>query len=262
MKFAVCRPSNASARAAPRAHRKRRCDLAGHAFDIMGIDQQGRVELLRRAREIREHQYARIEWVLCRDIFLGDQVHAVLERRDQSDLRDAVESGQRRLRIAAVEIADRDPVDFAMPAVDLADQGGELGLQLPIGADIAARRHGDLQEARRSRLSCGSISACGRMPDPVGEALGIVETVDPKHELLALQTPRSRDTSARDSPVAPTRIVDIDADREGRRDESPPTRSDCAVDTSKAKLDLDVILEIADGPHRSETDQIIGEHRL
>src|ERR1700712_2136035 len=50
--------------------------------------------------------------------FLGHQVHAVLQRRHQTDLRGAVKACQHGLAEPLVEISDRGPVHFAMAAVD------------------------------------------------------------------------------------------------------------------------------------------------
>ena len=83
-------------------------------------------------------------------IFFGDQVHAVVQRRDQADMRRTIEAGKRQLRKTLVEVADRKPVDLAMAAVDLADQRGKLGLKVAVGADIAARGHRNLQQRHRA----------------------------------------------------------------------------------------------------------------
>ena len=64
-----------------------------------------------------------------------------MQRRHQPDMRRAVEAGERELRKALVEIADRNPVDLAVATIYLADQGGKLRLELTVGADVATRRH-------------------------------------------------------------------------------------------------------------------------
>jgi len=53
-----------------------------------------------------------------------------MQRGDQADMRDAIEAGERRLGESLVQVADRTPIDLAVAAVDFADQGGELGLEL------------------------------------------------------------------------------------------------------------------------------------
>jgi hypothetical protein len=68
----------------------------------------------------------------------GGAVTRQHQGRDQTDAGDAVEAGEPELRETFVQIADRHPVDFAVAAVDLADQGGEFGLELAVGLDVAA----------------------------------------------------------------------------------------------------------------------------
>ena len=142
-------------------HRERGRDRARHAVDIVRIDQQRGVEFVGGAGEFRQHQHAGIGRVLRRDIFLGDEVHAVMQRRDHADLRGAVEAGQHGLAIALVEIADRRPVDLAVAAVDVADELGEVALQIAIGLDRAARGRCDLQQRDRARQR-GCWSTSGR----------------------------------------------------------------------------------------------------
>src|SRR3546814_11433331 len=63
-------------------------------FGAVRIDQNRPPELQRRAREAREDEHARILRILRRDIFLGDEVHPVAQRRHQADLRGAVDARQ------------------------------------------------------------------------------------------------------------------------------------------------------------------------
>ena len=143
-------------------HRERGRDGPRHAVDIVRIDQQRGVELVRGAGEFRQHQHAGIGGVLCRDIFLGDEIHAVLQRRHHADLGRAIETGQHGLAKTLVEIADRRPVDFAVAAVDVADELREFALQIAIGLDRAARRRRDLQQRGGARTAPAARSTSGR----------------------------------------------------------------------------------------------------
>ena len=109
-------------------HAESECDLPRHAVDVVRIDQQRRIKLLGRAGEGGENEDAGIERVLRGHVLLGDQIHAVVQRRDQADMRDAVETGERELGERLVQVADRQPIDLAVATIDLADQSGELGL--------------------------------------------------------------------------------------------------------------------------------------
>ena len=60
---------------------------------IIGVDDQGLLEIFGRARKARQHQNARIVSVLGRDIFLCDQIHTVAKRRDQADVASSIQGG-------------------------------------------------------------------------------------------------------------------------------------------------------------------------
>src|SRR5262245_263362 len=67
-----------------------RSDIAA----VIRIDEQGVLELFRRTGEMRQDEHARILGILSGDIFLGNQVHAVAQRRHQAHPRIAVNGGQ------------------------------------------------------------------------------------------------------------------------------------------------------------------------
>ena len=160
---------------------------ARHAVDVVRIDQQRGVELVGGAGEFRQHQHAGIGRVLGCDIFLGDQVHAVLQRRHHADLRGAIEPGKHGLAKALVEIADRRPVDLAVNAVDVGDELCDFALQVAVGLDRAARGRCDLQQRD------GALELRVQRPHPVerldavDQPFRIVEPVDTDRELLAVE---------------------------------------------------------------------------
>ena len=80
-------------------HRQRLIDGGGHRLLIVRIDQQRRLAFHRGAGKARQDQHAGILGVLRRDIFLGDQIHAVAQRRHQRRARRAVEARQRRAAV-------------------------------------------------------------------------------------------------------------------------------------------------------------------
>ena len=81
-----------------------------------------------------------------RDILLGDEIHAVMQRRHHADLGGAIKSRQHGLAETLVEIADRGPVGFAVTAIDVAHQLRQLALQTFISLDPAPRWRRDLQQ--------------------------------------------------------------------------------------------------------------------
>src|SRR5262245_44703883 len=66
---------------------------SGNITGVIRVYEQRVLELFRRTREMRQDQHARILGVLGGDIFLGDEVHAVAQRRDQPDPREAADGG-------------------------------------------------------------------------------------------------------------------------------------------------------------------------
>ena len=143
-------------------HRERACQRAGDSVDVIRIDQQRGVELVGRAGELRQHQHAGIVRILSRDIFLRHQVHAVVQRRDDADMRRTVESRQHVMAVALAEIADRRPVRLAVAAVDGGHQRREVGLQPAIRVDRIARRRRDLQQRDRALQRRDWLPADGR----------------------------------------------------------------------------------------------------
>ena len=72
----------------------------GEAVDVVRIDDERLVQLLRRARQRAQHQHA-VLVVARRDELLGDEVHPVVQRADDAEVREAVERDEARQRRAA-----------------------------------------------------------------------------------------------------------------------------------------------------------------
>src|SRR3546814_15826829 len=66
-------------------HVSRGLQPLGHAFGVVGIDDQCSLHLFAAAGETRQHQHARVIRILRCDIFLGDPIHAVTQRLDEAD---------------------------------------------------------------------------------------------------------------------------------------------------------------------------------
>ena len=98
------------------------CSLNGvrHLVDVVGIDDERVLDLLGGAGEARQNEHARIGWVLRRNVFLGDKVHAVAQGRHEADAGGAIDVDQQLARRRAVDVVDRHPVELAEAAVDRA----------------------------------------------------------------------------------------------------------------------------------------------
>src|SRR5450830_384033 len=88
------------------------------AIGVVGIDQQGFLQLLRGPGKARQHQHPWIGRILRSNEFLGDQVHAVAQGCDQCHAHRTVEPRQAFARHVAVDKADRHPVKLTKVAVD------------------------------------------------------------------------------------------------------------------------------------------------
>ena len=84
--------------------------------------------------------------ILRGDVFLGDEVHAVAQRRHQADSRGSGRARPARVRIGTVDVADRRPGRLAEAAVDLADQRfTDLPFDVGVFGNVGAALRGDLQ---------------------------------------------------------------------------------------------------------------------
>ena len=69
-------------------------DGVGGGGDVVRVDEERRLQLLGGAGELGEHERAGIVGVLGGDELLGDEVHAVVERRDEADAGEPVEAAE------------------------------------------------------------------------------------------------------------------------------------------------------------------------
>src|SRR6266568_4463962 len=75
------------------------CNRLRHGLDFVRVDDQGAVELSRSAGKPGKHEDTGILRVLSGDILLGDQVHAVAQRRHQAEMSGSENPRQRGPRI-------------------------------------------------------------------------------------------------------------------------------------------------------------------
>src|SRR5437870_9735982 len=91
------------------AHAERLQNRVGHLLHIVRIDEQGAgLELLGRAGELAQDEHA-IAVDSARAIFLGYEIHSVLERRDEGDVASAIMREQIVALEAAKMILHRQP---------------------------------------------------------------------------------------------------------------------------------------------------------
>ncbi len=81
-------------------HLQRLAHGAGHLLDGKRVDQNGILQLAGRSREIAEDQHA-VVVEAAGDEFLGDEVHAVVQRRHDAEVRQPMQGHHLRLRETA-----------------------------------------------------------------------------------------------------------------------------------------------------------------
>ena len=143
------------------------------------------LKLLGRAGELREHQDSWVFSILRGDVFLGDEVHAVAQRRYQTHPSHAIERGQRCARVGAVDITDRRPGWLAMTAIDLTDKRADRLIQVGVFGYLGARFRRHLEISHLAALFRIGVEEVSEGLDAMGDALRVVKTIDAKDETPA-----------------------------------------------------------------------------
>ena len=76
------------------AHMKRITDRLGDFEPVVWIDGKRRRELLGGPGKLGKDEYPRVSGILCGNIFLRNQVHAIPHRCDKPDGRKSIKAGQ------------------------------------------------------------------------------------------------------------------------------------------------------------------------
>src|SRR5208283_3928653 len=116
-------------------------------------------------------------------------------------------------------VADGAPIDLAMAPVDLADQGGKLGLEFAVGADVATRRHRHLQQRNGALPLRPELEHAVERSHSIIEAFRVVQAVNAENQFGALEArSQTRNFGASGGLDRPSgEILDIDTDRESRQ---------------------------------------------
>src|SRR5690606_8084040 len=145
--------------------------------DVERVDHQGALrELLRRAGELAEDEHALVLEV-AGAVFLGDEVHAVLERGDEGRVTHAVVREELRLAERAERIMNRRPTRATVRPVDEADQAIDLVLQRLVVLDARATRNHDLDERDLLPQLGMALESVPEREDALRDALGVVEAI-------------------------------------------------------------------------------------
>ena len=135
----------------------------GDLVGVEWVDDQRLSQVLGRAGKPRQDQDAGIPRILCGDVFLGHEVHAVAQRRHHAEAGDPEESREQLPPYRAGHIAQRHPVELGEAAVGVADNAIQLAPQTLVAAGLLAGPRGDLQEADLAAM-LGIFARSGQMP--------------------------------------------------------------------------------------------------
>jgi hypothetical protein len=244
-------------------HLERGPDARGEAIDVERIDQECAVDLLGRAREATQYQHTTFV-ELAADEFLRDEVHSVLQRRHETEIRRSIDGGQQVRVDVVVNQHDRRPVDGSVARIDVEHHRRDFLLQRRIGRHRAARGRADakkryaLSERRVCRPQLVDSAKSLRYP------LRVVDAVHGDAELSAaarVALAQRRDARLRRRTARHVlEPLDIDADRKRPDMNCPSIPCDLplgAVDARVSDELLDAIEKIGGVAHGLEFDQII-----
>src|SRR5436189_6342349 len=142
----------------------------GHLLDIIRIDELGAgLELLGRAGELAQDEHA-IFLDTARAIFLGYEIHSVLERRHEADVASAIVREKSFAMKRTEMILHRQPGTAGEAAVDVANQPIDAMLELVIAGNRYATWHDQLDQhndAAQFRISPERAARFPQaLPDP------------------------------------------------------------------------------------------------
>src|SRR5262249_20161142 len=118
---------------------------------------------------------------------LRDEVHAVAERRDETDVGRSVERRELALLVRPEEIPDGDPVGVAEAAVHVADELLDLAAHAHVLAHARPRRRRDLDERDLAPPRRVELEEARERAEALEDSLGVVEAVDAEDDLPPAQ---------------------------------------------------------------------------
>ncbi len=212
-------------------HRERAVDRLGDAEFVVWIHQQcAALQLRSGAGELAQNEHA-VVFRTRRAVLLGDQVHAVLERRDESQACRTIERQQLLARQRAMDIVDGNPARLAVLAVDVCDELLDLVHQPAITGDAFPAGHDDLIE--RNAATGGGVVAkqAGEGAQAFRNSFGVVQAVDADSDAHAVELPANFEgaTAYLRAGRAFCELLEIDADGKGLNARLTPAVCDAAV---------------------------------
>ena len=171
-------------------HRDRRLDGVDEPLGIVWVDDDRLFELVDRAGELAEHEHTAAVGARG-DELLGDEVHAVAQRRHEHHVRGAVEGDELGQRQAAVEVVHDRVAERGVRAVELTDELLDAMAFLRVLVHALPTRDGDLHEDElRTGIGPRCVTTGERASGeqgahrgkPLLDALRVVQPVDAEQD--------------------------------------------------------------------------------
>src|SRR6266436_324253 len=178
-------------------HLDRAADRVGHAVEVVGVDEQRVAELRGSARELAQDERAPV--LADRDELLGDEVHAVVERRDQAQVGMAVVRPDLAVVVVALDIVHGPPLPGAEARVDVADRGVHFRVDLLVARDARAARRRKLDDDEPLPVLGTALEEAPDGADALRQALGVVEALDANAQELARDPEPAQESLAGDA---------------------------------------------------------------
>ena len=175
------------------------------------------MKLDRRAGEFRQHQHAGAV-AAAGDVFLGDEVHAVLEGGHQHDVGGEEQMNEILEGQALVQIVQHRPAELCEVAVDRTDQLLDLGAGVGVAPHIVTAGRGDLDERDLGGVERAVAKQLLEGLEPGVDALGVVEAVDAEQQVLGRAERCSECVGCLPGGRVSDHLVDaVDVDRDRER---------------------------------------------
>ncbi len=208
---------------------------------------------MRRTSEMRQHQHAGIVRALRRNEFLGNQIHTIAQRCHETDTRASEEPGERLAREAAIDVADRRPVELGEFAIDAAGSFLNLAPQGAVLRDLGPRMRRDLQIVELTTVLGPIRQKRIDRVEAMRDAFAVIEPIDAENERPPAQAfvEAPRLVRIRCSPRQLDKALRVDADRKGGGTRTSPESCEHAL----AKIDA--ATKLFDAAHEG-TDAFLG----
>src|SRR6267154_249079 len=166
-------------------HLQRPMDGFRELRDIVRIHQQRIRKFVRRARKGAKNQ--RPAFVVARShVFLGHQVHSIVQRGHHAEGRRAIEAGNLLMRMVFLSKHDRFPSRGLKPRIDALRFSARLIEELLVALNIRAAGRADLDESEALLVRGIQFEKSFQCAETLQDSLSVVDAIDAHSEKRSL----------------------------------------------------------------------------